>query len=122
METISLLNGNNQIMNKTLPKLIILDQYINDVALDHIVNNTGLCFKKENWNYEAQPTSSKQITALLMTYNFKTRYYDNWTHKNTLMLKSDHHVGFDVESICFECVKHNNINSNGLDRDSRLSC
>jgi len=109
-------------MNKTLPKLIILDQYINDVALKHIEDNTGLCFKKENWNYETQPTSSKQITALLMTYNFKTRYYDNWNYKNTLMLKGDHHVGFDVESICFECIKHNNIYSHDLKEGDRLAC
>jgi hypothetical protein len=122
METLNLLNGNKQIMNKTLPALKILG-YMNDVAIEHIAENTGLNFIKDSWgNLEAQPTESKQIVALFMTYNFKTRYYDNWNYSNTIVLKGDHHVGFDVNSICTACASHNGINIEGLTQDSRLSC
>lgn len=38
------------------------------------------------------------------------------------MLKFDNHNGFNVDSICFECVKHNHINSNGLNIGDRLAC
>ena len=122
METLSLINGNKQVMNKELPKLVILDKYINDVALEHIAENTGLNFTKTIWNYEAQPTQSQQIVKLFLTYNFKTRYYDNATIHNALYLKGDHHVGFDVDSICFNCVKDNNIYIEGLKQGDKLSC
>jgi len=122
MDTIKRINGNHQEYVSELPLLMILDKEWNDVALNHLYENTGLRFIKKHWNYQAQPTESKQIAALFMTYNFKTRYYDNWTHKNTLMLKSDHHTGFDVDAICFECVKYNNINTKGLKGGDFLAC
>lgn len=122
METLNLINGNNQMYSLGLPKLVYLTEYINDRALKYIEENSGLKFIKIHFGYEAQPKESKEIVKLLLTYNFKTRYYNNATHKNTLFLKSDHHVGFDVESICFDCVEHNNIVANGLRKESRLSC
>lgn len=123
MDTITRINGNGQPYTTDLPRLVFVTKHINDVALAHIKENTGLDFVVGGWgNYEAQPTESYQIAALLMTYNFKTRYYNNATSKNTLYLKSDHHVGFDVDSICHDCVNHNGIRTNGLDPDSRLAC
>jgi len=122
MDTITRINGNGQPYTTDLPKLIILGTY-NDVALEHIRACTGLDFKHVNFgNMEAQPTEAHQIAALLMTYNFKTRYYNNWDAKNTLFLKSDHHVGFEVDSICVDCCNHNHIRTNGLEPDSRLAC
>jgi len=99
METIMLINGNRQEYTTDMPNIIILAKNLNDVALAHIKENTGLEFVKGNGgNYEAQPTKGMQIAALFLTYNFKTKYYNNIDHKNVLMLKSDHHIGFDVDS------------------------
>lgn len=122
METLTLVNGNDQKYKIELPKLVILDDYINEVALKHIAENTGLNFTKTVWNYEAQPSNSQQIVKLFLTYNFKTQYHNNITNKNTLYLKGDHHVGFKVDNICYECVKRNNISVRGLKRDSLLMC
>lgn len=121
MDKITTINGNGQPITRDLPLLIIREKFVNDVALKHIEDNTGLVFESVGWAYKAQPQNAAQITALFMTYNFKTRYYDNWDFKNTLMLKNDHHVGFDVDSICFDCCEYNNINTNGLTKDNRLS-
>ena len=121
-ETITRINGNGKEYTVDLPKLVILGD-MNDTAINHILENTGLYFKKDNWgNLKAQPHNSNQIATLIMTYNFKTRYYNNASTKNTIFLKSDHHVGFDVDSICYDCCKENRINTNGLSHDSRLSC
>ena len=121
MKTLTLINGNGQKIQKTLPTLKIIGHF-NKVALNHIKENTGLDFRPTYRGYEAQPNNSAQITKLFLTYNFKTRYYDNADYHNTLFLKSDHHIGFDVDSICRECCRVNNINTNGLDRDDRLAC
>jgi hypothetical protein len=121
-ETLTRLNGNHQQYTIGLPRLLILGRY-NDVAREHIYEETGLLFKDcNNGNMEAQPHSSQQITQLFLTYNFKTRYYNNWDLKNTLVLKDDHHVGFDVDSICYDCCKENHIHTNGLKPGDRLSC
>ena len=123
METLTLINGNRQPYTLNLPRVVIQTDSINDVALQHVFENTGLRFKRGLWNsYDAQPESALQITALLMTYNFKTRYYNNWEEKNTLFLRFDHHVGFDVTSICYECAQHNHIHTGDMDNASRLSC
>ena len=121
-ETLTLINGNNQQYNLGLPHLVILDKKWNDTALEHIYENTGLIFKEGNNRMEAQPQNSQQIVKLLLTYNFKTRYFNNWDYKNTLMLKPDHHIGFEVDSICYDCCKENHINTNGLSEGDRLSC
>lgn len=110
-ETLTLINGNGIAYTLGLPKLFILGK-LNDTALEHVRENTGLHFKRSHVGLEAQPTSSNQIAALFLTYNFKTRYYNNADTKNTIFLKSDHHVGFQVDSICLDCVKHNHITTN----------
>lgn len=124
MENLTIYNGNNQPVVKGLPVIIILTKHdYNDVALEHIAKNTGLHFVKGAWgNYSAQPQNSGQIVCLFLTYNFKTQYHDNATSKNTLYLKGDHHVGFKVDSICFECCGHNHVPTQGLDKQSRLAC
>jgi len=122
METISLFNGNGQRYKQGLPKLFYITDNINDVALEHIRKNTGLKFKKGLWGYEAQPTTSKQIVKLLLTYDFKTEYHDNIDNKNTLFLRGLFNVGFKVRSICFDCCKHNGIYTGGLKKKDRLMC
>ena len=121
METLRLINGNHQEYRIDVPRLVILGKF-NDAAVEHIRENTGLAFERNFYNLVAQPTSSKQIVKLLLTYNFKTQYHNNNTNQNTLFLKSDHHVGFQVDSICYECCKENHIPLHGLTADSRLSC
>lgn len=121
-EKLKLINGNKQQYEIGLPKLYIIG-YINDTALRHIEENTGLRFTQSHGeNYEAQPTHSSQIVGLFLTYNFKTQYHNNLSNENTLFLKSDHHIGFSVDSICFDCIKHNRIIANDVKQGDRLSC
>lgn len=121
METITRINGNGKEYTTELPKLV-MHGYTNDGALAHIKENTGLDFVKTAWNYEAQPETSNQITALFLTYNFKTRYYNNATFKNELHLKSDHHIGYDIESVCVPCLERNHVNTGSLKDGDFLSC
>ena len=120
-ETITRINGNGKPYTVTLPKLVMLSN-INDVALAHITDNTGLVFERNGSTLEAQPTTSKQIATLFLTYNFKTKYYNNGSHKNTVFLKSDHHQGFDVDSICYDCARYNHLVLPGLKQGDRLAC
>ena len=124
MERIKYINGNGQKSLNDLPKVVIKAKFVNDVWLDNVYKTSGLKFKKGYWNtYETQPAKAKQITQLLIACGgSKIRYYDNWNLDNTLLIKFDSHVGFDVDSICFECMKHNNIRVNGLKPGDRLSC
>jgi len=123
MEKIKYINGNGQKSFKVLPKVFIKSEFVNDVWIDNLYKTSKLKFKKVAWGYEAQPDKAKQITQLLIACGgSKIRYYDNWQFDNTLVVKFDHHVGFNVDSICFDCVKHNNIITNGLKEGDRLSC
>ena len=123
MEKVKYINGNSQKSFKELPKIFIKTDQINDVWLDHVYKTSKLKFKKSAWGYETQPDKAKQITQFLIACGgSKIRYYDNWQFDNTLVVKFDGHVGFDVNSICFDCVKHNNIQVNGLKAGDRLSC
>lgn len=121
METLTMINGNKQHYTVGLPKIIILEKRYNDIAMEHIYQETGLRFEGDN-TMEAQPHESQQIVKLFLTYNFKTQYHDNATNHNTLFLKSDHHQGFHVDSICYDCCKENHININGLEQGDRLAC
>lgn len=127
METVSLptfemFNGNNQLYTRELPKIIIQGT-INDVALAHLERQTGLSFTKDHWGHlHAQPISFDQYMRVFLTYNFKTRYYNNNNYRNTLVLRFDHHHGFDVTSICKACVDHNHIHVPDLGADDRLAC
>ena len=87
LETLTMFNGNGQRMEKPLPTIWIMDS-INDVALSHIAENTNLHFERHGFSgYIATPTSSNQIARLFLTYNFKTRYFNNADLDNTLLLK-----------------------------------
>ena len=121
-DKISRINGNGQSYETNLPKIVMLVKEINDVALAHIFENTDLAFEKVAWGYEVQPVNANQIVTLFLTYNFKTRYYNNASHENTLFLKFDHHIGFDVDSICYDCMEYNHIHTGNLIRDDRLAC
>lgn len=123
METLTLINGNGQPFTTDLPLLVLDTKHpYNKIALAHIKENTGLDFVPHYLGHCAQPTTASQIAALFLTYNFKTKYYNNFDYKNTLMLRSDHHVGYDVESICYSCAKANHISTNGLRPTERLAC
>jgi hypothetical protein len=120
---LKLINGNNNPYYLGLPKIVICSGHKwNDVALNHIKENTGLNFTETFGGMSAQPTSSDQIIKLFMTYNFKTRFYNNSMHHNTLMLKSDNHIGFEVNHICFDCCIENHIPVNGLKPGDKLAC
>ena len=89
MDKITLIDGNGRKMVKTPPKLIWITENVNDTALMHIKESTGLSFtKKGAFSYAAQPIKFKQIAALLLTYNYKTDYYNNCDFKNTLFIKT----------------------------------
>lgn len=122
MEQITRFNGNGKQYTQNLPKLVIQANHFNDRALTHIKENTGLDFVKAAFSYEVQPETANQITALFLTYNFKTRYYNNSTFKNELHLKSDHHIGYDIESVCTSCLERNNVNINNLKIGEFMSC
>lgn len=91
METITLVNGNGRPYQIGIPRVCIIADQINDTALAHIKENTGLAFVRTNWacevHYVAHPEASTQVMSLLMTYNFKSKYCDNRDIKNTLFLK-----------------------------------
>ncbi len=122
MKTLTLINGNKQPYTIDLPRLCILGRQWNDVALAHVKENTGLSFEAKHYGMESQPTTCEQIAALFLTYNFKTQYHNNASTRNTIYLKGDHHTGFKVDSICFDCCKHNHIHLNGLKQGDRLAC
>lgn len=86
-ELLSMFNGNNQEYKKPPPKIYILDG-MNDTAKAWIEKQTGLILEESGLSgYVAQPKRSQQITKLFLTYNFKSRYYNNADAKNTLFLK-----------------------------------
>lgn len=121
--TFEMYNGNNQLYSRPLPMIIIQANPFNEVARKHIEKQTGLAFEEKPWHqWEAQPTSYDQYMRLFLTYNFKTRYYNNWQYNNTLVLRFDHHHGFDVTSICYDCIQHNHIRVNDLRPGDRLKC
>lgn len=45
MENLTMYNGNNQRIEKELPKIVILSNNINNTALEYIADNTNLHFK-----------------------------------------------------------------------------
>ena len=108
IETITRVDGNGRPYTLPLPRLQIVGT-MNDVAKENLETQTGLQFTLNFTGLTAQPTHGWQIAALLMTCNFKTRFYNNGSTHNTLFLKHDHHVGYDVDSICAKCARENNI-------------
>lgn len=122
MEKLELVNGNNQYYSVDLPTIHILTDNINDSALKHIKENTGLWFEKKCFGYVAKPSRSDQIVRLFLTYNFKTKYYNNYDYKNIIFLKFDHNVGFKIDSVCYDCCKRNGVYLDNLKQDDLLAC
>ena len=87
--TLTVYNGNGQPITKHPPHIFILDK-MNDTAFAHLKHNTGLKFRKSGNSfipYFTQADNFEQIAKLFFTYDFKTKYYDNYDFHNTLMLK-----------------------------------
>ena len=94
-EILKMFNGNKQLYKKPLPAIIILDN-MNDVARAWIEKQTGLKLKVCYCGLKMQPKRSQQITKLFLTYNFKTRYFDNSAMRNTILLKFAHDQDWDT--------------------------
>lgn len=121
MQTLTLINGNKQKYAVGLPRLHIIADHFNAVAIEHVKENTGLSFQRITGGWEAQPETAEQIVKLFLTYNYKTQYHDNGDTKNTLYLKSCNKEGFKVKSICFDCIKENQIFTGNMTKEDRLS-
>ncbi len=89
MEIITRVNGNGNQYEREIPEVILMaENEINEVALGKIFQNTGMTAKQQYPNiYKCKPTTAKQLTTLLMTYNFKIWYHDNGNTKNTIFLQ-----------------------------------
>ena len=94
-EILKMFNGNKQKYKKGLPEIIILDN-MNDVARAWIEKQTGLKLEVCYCGLKMKPKRSQQITKLFLTYNFKTRYFDNSAMKNTMLLKFAHDQDWDT--------------------------
>jgi len=86
VDTVTRINGNGQPYTLPLPEVVIQDQ-INDAGIGLIESNTGLKFSKCGLGYKAQPVKHEQLNALMLTYNFSCKYYNNGTFQNQLMLR-----------------------------------
>lgn len=89
-EVTTLINGNGQPYKMEVPTVEI-HGFMNDTARAHIEENTGLHFEEIHKDsvYRAQPHKWEQVAALLLTYNWLTRYYNCADFKNVLVLRAD---------------------------------
>lgn len=89
---INLINGNGKCYTTQDVTLILRGDYFNEVWLKHILDETGLEFKKNNWNgYTAKPTNPMQIVQFLTdasTHYWKVSYTDNWQSKATIYFEN----------------------------------
>jgi len=79
-------NGNGKRYLKSSPRLLIFGK-MNDVARNHFVKQTGLKLENCSSGYTVENTTWAKIAKLFLTYNFRTRYYNNLDYQNTLMIK-----------------------------------
>ena len=89
-EVTTLINGNGQPYKVEVPTVEI-HGFTNSVGLAHIEENTGLHFEEIHKDsvYRAQPQKWEQVAALLLTYNWLTRYYNCAHRENVLVLRAD---------------------------------
>ena len=89
-EVTTLINGNGQPYKMEVPTVEI-HSFMNDTARAHIEENTGLHFEEIHKDsvYRAQPQKWEQVAALLLTYNWLTRYYNCAHRENVLVLRVD---------------------------------
>jgi len=83
--SITRLNGNNQPYTTGIPTLRIA-KFGNDTAKLWFERNTGLKLTEKFGSYTAQPKTFKQLYKVFAVYNWKTRYFNNASSKNTLFL------------------------------------
>lgn len=92
-EIIKRIDGNGEPYTFEVPRILIIDKYINDTALKWIFENTGLNFVKQNWGgYEAAPITALQIATLFCVYNFNTHYYGEYENKLYLKFNNDEFI------------------------------
>lgn len=89
-EFTTLINGNGNPYRVEVPTVEI-HGFMNDTARAHIEENTGLHFEEIHKEsvYRAQPQKWEQVAALLLTYNWLTRYYNCAHRENVLVLRAD---------------------------------
>ena len=89
-EVTTLINGNGQPYKVEVPTVEI-HGFTNSGCLAHIEENTGLHFEEIHKDsvYRAQPQKWEQVAALLLTYNWLTRYYNCAHRENVLVLRAD---------------------------------
>ena len=89
-EVTTLINGNGQPYKVEVPTVEI-HGFTNSMGLAHIEENTGLHFEEIHKDsvYRAQPQKWEQVAALLLTYNWLTRYYNCAHRENVLVLRAD---------------------------------
>lgn len=89
-EFTTLINGNGQPYRVEVPAVEI-HGYMNDGGRRHIEENTGLRFEEIHAGevYAARPEKWEQVAALLLTYNWLTRYYNCAHRENVLVLRAD---------------------------------
>lgn len=89
-EIIKRITANGEPYAYEVPRIVIVDKFINDTALKWIFDNTGLNFVKQGLGgYEAEPATASQIVALLCIYNFTTRYYGDLEGKLYLKIYNE---------------------------------
>lgn len=117
---ITLIDGNGRRYKRPLPRIVYLG-HLNDVALKHIKQQSGINFEKIGGCFYGYPKSCYQITKLFLTYNFKTKRCDNLGDYNTLYLKHCDEAGFKVNTLCFKCCKENGVYTGNMNKKTRLS-
>lgn len=122
METLNVILGNER-YTLPLPRLLIQNVDANLTEFwEQIKLKTGLEFKHCYGGMEAQPETSGQIVKLLISGAFKSCYYNNGDWKNVIKLKKNNNYSYSIDSICYDCAVHNNIEASALKPDGRLSC
>lgn len=122
METVTIMYDKPH--TRPLPRLVIQNmQESHPLFWERVKRQTGLEFKPCYTGMDAQPETSDQILKLLMVVSgLKIHYVDTGFWKNVLLIKMDRGVGFKIDSICYDCATHNNLQMLNLKPGDRLSC
>jgi hypothetical protein len=88
---LNLINGNGkQYTTDDITILLNTKNKLNEVFLKHVLDQTGLDFKCDNYFcYKAQPQKPLQLAKLLTlpsTYKFEICYTDNASYKATIFI------------------------------------
>lgn len=121
---IMVLRGNNMLHAKSVPCLQVQRFEDADPSFwENIRLQTGLDFQPYRRGMRAQPESLVQVLQLVLILGgVKIRSYDNPEWPNTLMIKTDHHNGYHIDSICYHCAEHHGISTRGMTPNDRLAC